>query len=242
MTGILLYAGFENKERFDFESELFDCVVVFYLEKGSFEFKLGEVSGTAKAGQAVICKPGVRFERRALGPMKLHVLRLKTDADYPDGLVDPAGKARIIEDLSRFPSNTLIMNFTDAEAHFLLDVWYALTLSERRPGVRDRLMEKAKSTLDGRLCEKVTIAEISRGIGLSPVAFLRRFRKAFGVTPGGYLASARINRARELLVSTDLTLAAIASECGFENEYYFSASFKKSVGVPPGRYRRESML
>lgn len=103
-------------------------------------------------------------------------------------------------------------------------------------------MERAKSTLDERFCEKVTIAEISRGIGLSPVAFLRRFRKAFGVTPGGYLASARINRARELLVSTDLTLAAIASECGFENEYYFSSSFKKSTGVPPGRYRRESRL
>lgn len=87
MTGILLYAGFENKERFDFESELFDCVVVFYLEKGSFEFKLGEVSGTAKAGQAVICKPGVRFERRALGPMKLHVLRLKPTRIIPTDLL-----------------------------------------------------------------------------------------------------------------------------------------------------------
>ena len=242
MTEILLYARFCGKEKFDFESELFGCTVVFYLTKGSFEFSAGEAKGRANAGDAVICRAGVRFHRRAVEPMELHVIRLKTDVEHPHGLIRSASGTRIGEDLRRIGRDGLIMNFSEVERHYLLDVWYTLTSVRAVEPPCDRLMERAREVIIERLCENFTMEELSREFGLSPVGFLRRFRASFGVTPGEFLAAERTRRAIRLLTTTDLTLAAIAAECGFENEYYFSACFRKRIGIPPGRYRREARM
>ena len=86
------------------------------------------------------------------------------------------------------------------------------------------------------------MSEIAERVGLTPVALLRRFRRAFGQTPSEYLIGLRIRLAERLLCETDLPLAAIAAECGYENEYYFSTSFKKNVGVSPGSYRKSALV
>jgi len=47
----------------------------------------------------------------------------------------------------------------------------------------------------------------------------------------------RINKAKQLLVSTQLSMKQIASNCGIQNEYYFSRIFRNRVGVTPSKYR-----
>jgi len=68
-----------------------------------------------------------------------------------------------------------------------------------------------------------------------------RFRKAFqrrlGVPPGQYRIRRRMDRACELLQTSDRPIAAIAAELGYPTTYEFSAQFRARMGLPPSRYR-----
>ena len=59
-----------------------------------------------------------------------------------------------------------------------------------------------------------------------------------GVPPCKYLTSIRINKAKELLESTDCPVSEIGSIIGYENPLYFSRIFKKQTGLSPAAYRK----
>ena len=240
----LLYAAFCQKKRFDFESELFDCTVIFYLERGKYEYTIGELSGAACPGEAVICPPGVRFHRRVIEPVDLHVLHFSLpESKISAGKVRFADMTRIKQDLSMIPRRGIRHTFNDSERHFMRDIWYTLDAERQKPPrAADQLMESVKLEISSRVSERFAMSEIAENAGLSPVALLRRFRRAFGQTPSEYLSDLRIGLAEHLLCETDLPLAVIADKCGYENEYYFSTCFRKKIGVPPGVYRRSALV
>ncbi|GBF76822.1 hypothetical protein PA598K_05314 [Paenibacillus sp. 598K] len=67
--------------------------------------------------------------------------------------------------------------------------------------------------------------------------FSRAFKQYSGYSFSGFLSKVRLNHARILLLTTDLTLDMIASRTGFQNGLYFSRRFKRDSGVPPSTYR-----
>lgn len=81
------------------------------------------------------------------------------------------------------------------------------------------------------ICE---LAAISR---YSPTHFARLFKATFGCAPHRYLTGMRLDRAKQLIVSTDLPIGQIGALCGFPDHAYFSALFRRHVGVSPVAYR-----
>jgi AraC-like DNA-binding protein len=75
--------------------------------------------------------------------------------------------------------------------------------------------------------------------GLSRAAFARRFTELAGQPPLTYLTWWRMTLAARLLQSTDVTVDTIAGRVGYRSEYAFSKAFKRELGLPPARYRRE---
>ena len=67
--------------------------------------------------------------------------------------------------------------------------------------------------------------------------FRKRFREYNGMSPLEYQIALRIRRAMHLLESTDLPIAQIAEETGFESHAYFSRLFHARVGTPPIQFR-----
>ena len=63
-----------------------------------------------------------------------------------------------------------------------------------------------------------------------------------GRTPHEEILRVRMNRVRELLAGTDLSLEAVAERTGFDHPEYLSVVFKRETGVMPSRYRRENRL
>lgn len=106
----------------------------------------------------------------------------------------------------------------------------------------DPLMEEAARYLRENAHLSLPLPEVAAHCGLSYVQFSRRFKAATGLTPSSYLTGLRMRKARQLLESGDLTLAAIAPACGFNSEYYFSNCFKKYHHMSPTEYRREVRL
>jgi len=88
--------------------------------------------------------------------------------------------------------------------------------------------------------ERLYVPELARLCSLSESRFRRRFRAETGFTPVGYKNELLIRRGCELLRYSDSTVAEISAVLGFANPYEFTRFFKKQMGLPPLRYRRET--
>jgi AraC-like DNA-binding protein len=85
-----------------------------------------------------------------------------------------------------------------------------------------------------------SVAEIARRARLSPFRFIRLFRSVFGTTPHQYRIDARLERARELLVTTDRPVTDVCFDIGFTSLGSFSGLFARRVGTSPSAYRRRT--
>jgi LacI family transcriptional regulator len=86
-------------------------------------------------------------------------------------------------------------------------------------------------------CTGITVTQILQHVSLSRRVLEGRFRKLLGRTPHEEIMRLRIERVKQLLSETDLSLAAIADRAGFRHVEYLSFAFKREVGVPPSDYR-----
>ncbi|MEM9487952.1 MAG: helix-turn-helix transcriptional regulator [Myxococcota bacterium] len=79
---------------------------------------------------------------------------------------------------------------------------------------------------------------MARAACFSRYHFLRAFRREFDITPHQYLTRYRIDRARELLSTSDRPVTEICLDVGFRSLGSFSSLFQRHVGHSPTRYRR----
>ena len=77
---------------------------------------------------------------------------------------------------------------------------------------------------------------IAYEVGISPSHLRSLFKKEYGKSLVTALNEIRIHHAKNMLKSGVFTLREVASQCGFQNEYYFSRVFKELTGISPGKY------
>jgi AraC-like DNA-binding protein len=82
---------------------------------------------------------------------------------------------------------------------------------------------------------KRALAELAAIAGLSVFHFARQFKQSAGITPHHYLVERRVERAREMLARTDLSLSEIAT--GFSDQSHFARHFGQMLGMTPGQFR-----
>ena len=84
--------------------------------------------------------------------------------------------------------------------------------------------------------KKLTIDEIADEVGLSKYHFSREFKKVTGLTIVSYINIVRCRNAEKLLIKNEYSVHDIAVKCGYENDSYFSKTFKKHMGMLPSEY------
>ena len=104
----------------------------------------------------------------------------------------------------------------------------------------DPLVAKALALVAGNLSRPWGVAQLSRELGVPPLRLGRHFTAELGRTPGEEILRQRLEKARELLVETKLTLPEIARECGFCHASYLSNLFRREMGVSPRAWARNS--
>lgn len=103
----------------------------------------------------------------------------------------------------------------------------------------DRL-HLARTYIDAHYAAPITLEHISSEAGFSPYHFIRLFQAAYRQTPHQYLTRQRIEKAKTLLVATDLPVNEICAEVGFASLGSFSTLFRREAGLSPRQYRRHA--
>jgi len=101
-----------------------------------------------------------------------------------------------------------------------------------------RWLVQARDSIRDRCTTGLTIAEIAREAGVHPIHLARTFRQHFASSPGEYLRRCRIERVRELLVSSETPLADLSLEAGFSDQSQLTTAFRRATGMTPGAFRR----
>ncbi|MGW7573721.1 helix-turn-helix domain-containing protein [Streptomyces sp. NPDC054765] len=83
----------------------------------------------------------------------------------------------------------------------------------------------------------LSVAEHAARHGMTPAELRTAVRRGAGCSPKDYLLGIRLGRAKELLVGTELPVAAVARRVGYDDPAYFSRLFTRRVGTAPVRFR-----
>ncbi|MFD9021703.1 helix-turn-helix domain-containing protein, partial [Streptomyces sp. NPDC059570] len=114
----------------------------------------------------------------------------------------------------------------------------ALYPPRREPHARASGTTTARAWALGRLHEPIQLRDMAEQEAMSVRTFTRRFREETGVSPGQWLTRQRIERARHLLESTDLSVDQVAQESGFGTAQSMRQHLQAALGVTPTAYRR----
>lgn len=87
--------------------------------------------------------------------------------------------------------------------------------------------------------EKITLDDIAASANISKSAALRCFRSGMQTSPVGYLNDFRLNRAKELLLTSHSTVSEIAVSVGFDNVGYFDRVFRRTFGLTPKQFAKQ---
>jgi AraC family transcriptional regulator len=87
------------------------------------------------------------------------------------------------------------------------------------------------------LARDIGLAEIARELNITPQHFCRAFKAAVGQPPQAWHAERRLQRARELLLATELSVSDIAGEVGYSSAGAFATAFGRRTGMPPAAWR-----
>lgn len=107
-----------------------------------------------------------------------------------------------------------------------------------RQEMRLRQVRKIKEYIERHIEEKLTMADICRYINYSPSSLCALFREAENDTLLHYVNARKIERAKELMLSGEESVAAIAARLAFDTPQYFARVFRRVTGLTPTAYRQ----
>jgi AraC-like DNA-binding protein len=156
------------------------------------------------------------------------------------GTLDP----KSVESSRRSLASTL------SRAHTLTEVCSAyrraaldLAVAAQRPAPahQERSLQRAEEYMREHFAEPITLRKVARVAGFAPAYFSHLFHGRHARTFVDYLTALRIDRAKELLAGTSLSVESIAKLSGISRAQYLSRVFKKSTSITPLEFRRRAL-
>jgi AraC family transcriptional regulator len=112
------------------------------------------------------------------------------------------------------------------------------TIGPLRGGLPVRQQKRVVEFIEDHLAEEITLTTLAKLVDLSLHHFAHAFKQSFGVPPHRYHMTRRLNRARDLLQRSALSVTQIGIQIGFRETSSFTRSYRKFNGVTPSEFRR----
>jgi LacI family transcriptional regulator len=106
--------------------------------------------------------------------------------------------------------------------------------------IEDRHIATALRVIREHACEGLNVSSLLKAVPLSRSSLERRFVQLLGRSPNGEILRVKLERTKQLLMDSDLSLMLVAEKAGFKSQEYMSRVFKKKFNVTPGQFRTQS--
>ena len=103
---------------------------------------------------------------------------------------------------------------------------------------QNTLIESAQAFIQVHLADHLRVSDLAQEFGLSTSHFSRLFHEVVGMPPYEYIQNMRLSHAKELLMTTTLSIREIAFWVGYTNETAFTSIFTEKIGISPRNYRK----
>lgn len=100
-----------------------------------------------------------------------------------------------------------------------------------------RLISKAINYINSNYNYEITMEQVANHVSVSSYYFSKIFKEILGENYIDYVTNIRMNKAKEILLKTDISIKEICFQVGYNDPNYFSRAFKKSVGVSPSEFK-----
>lgn len=220
--------------------------IEYFLEDGGNMYSDG-VAYPIRRNFVLICSPG--SERYSELPFQTKYLKFKAEGALAEILTHAPCYFHVSQSLEASAMmDELITIHSVAKEDPLLLHGKLLTylsfllknanLSKQRASYPTEAMIQAQEFIKAHYKEPLHLCDIAKSVNLSPNHFHTVFTEAYGLTPRKYLEEHRIKVAKQLLLTTTLTVSEIAEACGFNNQQYLTTVFRSRVDCSPTEFKR----
>ncbi len=246
----VFYNSFSNRDYFEMCSGSRPWDMFLLIEEGKFEVEFdGEgFVHTVGKNQIAYFPLNMHFKRRIIEPISFHQIGAFPDnsifhkALFPGALnIPPENVEKISESLniaSGLKNNDLFLHYAES---FVIENYIYCRRDDTYGGKITEDISFVINYMSEHIGEKINIEELAQKVHLSHVGLIWKFRHHLGTTPSDFLGSLRLQKAKQLLLESDLKINEISYICGFSNPYYFSKRFKEFFHQSPSKFR-EQML
>jgi AraC family transcriptional regulator len=203
-------ANLEHSVRWDREAEFLQL----YLEPTLLRHISYELCGSARI--ELVSQSTFR------DPLILYIgLALKTALET-DGL----GSRLYAESMANALVNHLLSRYSKQER----------AIRQYTGGLSRQNLEQVVDYINEHLDQNLSLADLAAVVKLSSSRFAHLFKQSMGISPHQYFIRCRVERAKQLLLSRDLTIAEVAHSVGFASQGHLTSHFKRLVGITPKRF------
>jgi AraC family transcriptional regulator len=111
------------------------------------------------------------------------------------------------------------------------------TITSKNRSLSHVQLQQAIDYIYTHLNRDLSLAELASVINISPTYFASLFKQAMGTSPHQYVIQQRVERAKLMLLRTDLAIADIAIQVGFSSQSHLTQQFKRLTGLTPKQVR-----
>lgn len=218
---------------------------IIYIDKGYGSFRINNKAFEISNGNVVILHPGEKHN---------YTFKADSHADYYWIHFTGTGVEQLLKDLklegSIFKtgdffgfkeiiekmSENSVVNDLATEALLSANMLSLLSITARKIYTPDSTMHRVIESMQKDFTNKLTNKDYAKICGVSEYHFIRKFKNATGLTPHQYKTKLIVNRAMDLLTTTELNISEVSRIIGFDDSLYFSRVFKKETGMSPQKY------
>lgn len=238
LGGALEFRRFAGLDR-PFAAHAHDYPVIGLVREGCRLMECNRRTYRLEAGQLLALNAGDAHGCIQMGPAPLvydsvALLGFPDCPPFEGPLVEHAEARACMEDIAALMDAAPLDEGAVEEALYLL-IDHLSALADLKP--RDEAARAMAAYLRTHVDQTVRLDALAEAAGLDKYRALRIFTAAFGLTPMRYLASLRVERARELL-ARGAGCADAALQAGFSDQAHLTRAFKERLGVTPGFYQR----
>lgn len=239
------------------KGRILDSYYIVYITKGEGVLESAKTKPIQiKAGSCFFLYPGVWHRYKPHPRSGWEEYWVGFNGNYPAELMqkgifaaeDPCLHVGLHEELLQL-FHSLIRHVRMAEVGYrqtvtgitlqILSVLHAIS-KYKTPDAEDhssKLISKAKFLLQESIETPISLEEMVKELPMGYSKFRKLFKEVTGTSPNQYHLDLRLDKARELILSTNLTINEVAFKTGFSSIFYFSRLFKKKNGLSPKEYR-----